>query len=266
MLRKTAPTCARTNWSPSNSSGGACRTKWRTSSRRSPCCCWLSAFDFNHHSLKNSAPFSSCFQTSARETPVHQLPPPAILLDRQVDRLEHGRHSSHGRGDAQGARWSKQEREKKREDDTSWMSESVVLTAPSLCQMRVKDPVKGMVALEDWARVWMLLSIRWTTRHSTPHHPEETDWPWTTSAFRKEAPRHQRIRVLLLFQLTPRPTGRFSLTFRDPDSPPPHPQPPARFQLIAGCSSSRRLRVLGRSEASGSSIPAGQVSRGGKAF
>lgn len=29
------------------------------------------------------------------------------------------------------------------------MSESVVLTAPSLCQMRVKDPVKGMVALED---------------------------------------------------------------------------------------------------------------------
>lgn len=38
---------------------------------------------------------------------------------------------------------------KKREDDTSWMSESVVLTVPSLCQMRVKDPVKGMVALED---------------------------------------------------------------------------------------------------------------------
>lgn len=27
--------------------------------------------------------------------------------------------------------------------------ESVVITAPSLCQMRVKDPVKGMVALED---------------------------------------------------------------------------------------------------------------------
>lgn len=29
------------------------------------------------------------------------------------------------------------------------MKESVVLTGPSLCQMRVKDPVKGMVALED---------------------------------------------------------------------------------------------------------------------
>lgn len=33
--RKTAPTCARTNWSLSNSSGGGCKTKWRTSSRRS---------------------------------------------------------------------------------------------------------------------------------------------------------------------------------------------------------------------------------------
>lgn len=29
------------------------------------------------------------------------------------------------------------------------MNEAVLLTAPSLCQMRVKDPVKGMVALED---------------------------------------------------------------------------------------------------------------------
>lgn len=44
---------------------------------------------------------------------------------------------------------SRKGKKNKREDNTSWMSESVVLTAPSLCQMRVKDPVKGMVALED---------------------------------------------------------------------------------------------------------------------
>ena len=39
-----------------------------------------------------------------------------------------------------------------------------------VCQMRVKDPVKGMVALEDWGcvRLWMLLLIRWekTGRYS----------------------------------------------------------------------------------------------------
>lgn len=52
------------------------------------------------------SPFISCL-CAAREALVHQLPPSAILLDRQVDRLEHGGHSPHGGGDAQGARRSK---------------------------------------------------------------------------------------------------------------------------------------------------------------
>ncbi len=34
LTRRTAHTCVPTNWSLSNSSGGACKTKWRTSFRR----------------------------------------------------------------------------------------------------------------------------------------------------------------------------------------------------------------------------------------
>lgn len=46
---------------------------------------------------------SPSLSSAAREAPLHQLPPPAVLLDRQVDRLEHGGHPPHGGGDAQGA-------------------------------------------------------------------------------------------------------------------------------------------------------------------
>lgn len=40
---------------------------------------------------------------------------------------------------------------------------SVDATLSCVCKMRVKDPVKGMVALEDWSCVgpWMLLLIGW---------------------------------------------------------------------------------------------------------
>lgn len=37
------------------------------------------------------------------ETFVHPLPPAAVLLDRQMDRSDDGRHSTHGGGDQEGA-------------------------------------------------------------------------------------------------------------------------------------------------------------------
>lgn len=37
LTRKTAHTCVPTNWSLSNSSGGACKIKWRTSFKRFVC-------------------------------------------------------------------------------------------------------------------------------------------------------------------------------------------------------------------------------------
>lgn len=262
MPRKTAPTCAPTNWSLSNSSGGACRTKWRTSSRRSHCCSWLGDLDINLHSLKTQHDFLLfCFvffqlqQEKRLFTNFHrQL---FCWIDKWIDLNMEDIRRMEEETRRELDEVSKKKK-KKREDYTSWMIESVVITGPSLCQMRVKDPVKGMVALEDWARVWMLLSIRWITLHSTSPSKRRK---------RNEAPRHQRIRVLLLFQPTPRPTGQFSLTFRDQDTVKLLPicvtvlPPPSRFHSIAVCLTSQRLRVLDRSEASGSSVPVSQAFR-----
>lgn len=196
MPRKTVPTCARTNWSPSNSSGGACRTKWRTSFRRSYCCFWLIGFDINLYSLKTQHNFLFFFFQLQQEkrlfTNFHrQL---FCWIDKWIDlNMEDIR---------------RMEDETRRELDEvskqkgrSIQVESVVITAPSLCQMRVKDPVKGMVALEDWlsSRVnAAVLQVNNTSFHLHPHPPCDTGWTWTTSPFRKQASRNQRILVLLL--------------------------------------------------------------------
>lgn len=105
--------------------------------------------------------------------------------------------------------------------------------------MRVKDPVKGMVALEDWGCVgqWMRLLIRLEELNGLCSWHLWYLWYWLSLYtkihytciiiyahplfffFQTRLPRYQRIHMLRLFPLPQRLTG----WSKSPPPTPPHP-------------------------------------------